>query len=235
MCVCTRKRYGTIIDPRRWLTKMWLQHQLFISTAMKGCKRSRSLLSQDIHKSKRLTKQTVTTTTTQPVQLVVTFRVCGLLKIKVSNEGFHSDAIEEPFQWTFIKRTIFLSVKNILNICKTLSPNFSGMERFHGCKRDSSPQNEYSVIIYSPSGWSKPLWVFFKIRYGGNQTLDGTHDFHSMDKNTIEANGYRLFVYQNSSKTTVAIDFHSIFFIISQWLPSSVCYRIYSLLLNSAE
>jgi len=36
-----------------------------------------------------------------------------LLKIKVPKGGFHSDAVEESFTEKFLKRHIFLSVKNI--------------------------------------------------------------------------------------------------------------------------
>ncbi len=67
---------------------------------------------------------------------------------------------------------------------------------------------ENFVIIYSPSSCSKPVWVslFFLntkedvLKNVGNQKVDGIV-FHSMEKNTMEFNGYhQLFVNSRVSK-----------------------------------
>ncbi len=68
---------------------------------------------------------------------------------------------------------------------------------------DSSPINENAVIIYSPSSCSKPAWIPFFCwaqRYFEEllvtKQLAVAIDFHSMEKNNMEFNGYRqLFGY----------------------------------------
>ncbi len=59
------------------------------------------------------------------------------------------------------------------------------------------PKNENSVIIYSPSSSSKPVWISMFCRTQrkifGRQFVTrlfwGTIDFHSRNKNTMEVNG----------------------------------------------
>jgi len=61
-----------------------------------------------------------------------------------------------------------------------------------------------SVIIYSPSSQSKPVWLSsleLKRRYVGNQTVSVPIDFHCMGKK-YNGNQWepKLFGYQHSSK-----------------------------------
>ncbi len=75
--------------------------------------------------------------------------------------------------------------------------------------RDSSPKNENSVIIYSPSSSSKPVWMCLFCRTQRKifwrkfvtRLFWGTIDFHSRKKNTMEVNGApELLCFPHSSE-----------------------------------
>ncbi len=79
----------------------------------------------------------------------------------------------------------------------------------HPLKRDSSPKNENSVIIYSSSSSSKPAWISLfcwtqrKIfwRKFITRLLWWTIDFHSRKKHTMEVNGApELLCFPHSSE-----------------------------------
>ncbi len=91
---------------------------------------------------------------------------------------------------------------------------FSGNTRMHSNHGqlkgiDSSPKNENSVIIYSPSSSSKPVWMSLFCRTQRKifwrkfviRLFWGTIDFHSRKKNTMEVNSApELLCFPHSSE-----------------------------------